>query len=69
MPTVGPGALSPDIGEGHLQGTSKESVLFKPRDIVWNNIGEECAQDAVGVSFFLGMSRPIDVGSIGVISP
>jgi protein transport protein SEC24 len=67
MPTVGPGALrTPD--EAKLAGTDNEYKLFIPRNKFWIDIGEECAEEGIGISMFLGMSKSVDIGSIGMIS-
>jgi protein transport protein SEC24 len=67
MPTVGPGALISAVDEAKLSGTDEEKKLFIPRSKVWRNIGEECAEEGIGVSMFLGMSQFIDIGSIGTL--
>ncbi|KIM70512.1 hypothetical protein SCLCIDRAFT_12458 [Scleroderma citrinum Foug A] len=67
MPTVGPGALDSSVDESQVIGTEKERTLFLPRDRVWRDIAEECAEEGIGVSMFLGMSKTIDIGSIGVV--
>ncbi|KAI0935116.1 hypothetical protein AcV7_004011 [Taiwanofungus camphoratus] len=68
IPTLGLGALKPPIDESTLFGTDKEKMLFIPRDETWKEIAEQCAEEGIGVSMFLGMSRPIDIGSVGVVS-
>lgn len=67
LPTIGPGALEPLTDESHAYGTDKERTLFLPREQAWRDIAEECSDEGIGVSMFLGMSRTIDVGSIGMI--
>lgn len=68
MPTVGPGALEPLMDESHVYGTDKERTLFIPRVQTWRDIAEEFSDEGIGVSMFLGMSRTIDLGSIGTTS-
>lgn len=65
LPTIGAGSLSTDI-PSMVEGEN-DWKQFGSRDITWNNIGEECAEEGVGVTYFLGMSKPIDIGSIGVV--
>ncbi|KAG6330739.1 hypothetical protein ID866_8350 [Astraeus odoratus] len=67
MPTIGPGALEPLIDESQMYGTEKERTLFLPRDRLWRDIAEECAEEGIGVTMFLGMSKSIDIGSIGIV--
>lgn len=65
LPTIGAGFLSADIPS--TEDGENDWKQFNSRDITWNNIGEECAEEGVGVTYFLGMSKPIDIGSIGVV--
>lgn len=67
MPTIGPGALESPTDETHVYGTDKERTLFIPRAQAWRDIAEECSDEGIGVSMFLGMSKTIDLGSIGMI--
>lgn len=68
MPTIGPGALDPLTDESRVYGTEKETTLFLPRDRFWRDVAEECAEEGIGVSLFLGMSKTVDIGSIGTVS-
>lgn len=66
LPTLGPGGFGPrEQHESTLYGTDKEKSLFVPRDPAWRDLGEECAEEGVGVSLFLAPDQPTDVGSIG----
>ena len=68
MPTIGPGALEPLTDESQVYGTDKERTLFIPRVQAWRDIAEECSDEGIGVSMFLGMSKALDLGSIGTIA-
>lgn len=67
MPTIGPGALETLTDESRVYGTDNERTLFIPRVQTWRDIAEECSDEGIGVSMFLGMSRTIDLGSIGMM--
>ena len=67
LPTIGVGALQPLLDESTLYGTEKERSLFEARDESWKDLGEQCASEGIGVKLFLGMSRPIDIASIGEV--
>ncbi|TBU39840.1 sec24-like protein [Dichomitus squalens] len=68
LPMIGVGALQPLQDESTLYGTEKERTLFEPRDESWKDLGEQCASEGIGVNLFLGMSRPIDIASIGLVA-
>ncbi|KAJ3559261.1 hypothetical protein NM688_g447 [Phlebia brevispora] len=68
LPIMGTGALTVHEDESALYDTDKESTLYAPRNEAWKEIGEQCAEQGVGVSMFLGMSRPIDIGTIGIVA-
>ncbi|THH27445.1 hypothetical protein EUX98_g6743 [Antrodiella citrinella] len=68
MPTIGIGALKPRDDEAELYDTEKELALYKPRDDTWQDIGVQCVEGGVGVSLFLSPFKPMDIGTIGVVS-
>jgi len=68
MPMIGLGALKTPTDDATLFGTDKEKTLFIPREDSWKDLAEQCAEEGVGVSMFLGNSRPIDIASIGVVA-
>jgi protein transport protein SEC24 len=65
LPTIGPGAIEARVDESLLYGTENEKQLYLPSDKFWQEIAEECVEEGIGVSMFLGNSRHIDVASIG----
>ncbi|KAK7680202.1 hypothetical protein QCA50_016711 [Cerrena zonata] len=67
LPTLGLGALTPRPDDSNLHDTDNESELFAVRNEVWQEIGETCAEEGVGVCLFLGPGAWMDIGTIGVI--
>lgn len=68
MPTKGAGALSGSRNEQQVRETDKEKELYIPRNDTWLTIADECASEGLGVTMFLGHSKFIDIGSIGVVA-
>ncbi|KAJ8514638.1 hypothetical protein ONZ45_g7854 [Pleurotus djamor] len=68
MPMVGVGALHGPPEEQKVYDSDKEKTLFTTRDKTWLEIGESCVDEGVGVTMFLGMSKFIDVASIGSVA-
>ena len=69
IPTIGVGAvpLSPLPEQDYFE-TDKEISLHIPRSPSWITIGEQCAEEGVGISMFLAPNKFMDVGSVGVVS-
>ena len=65
LPNVGIAALKPREDETSLYDTDRELSLYAPRDAIWKDIGDQCAEEGIGINLFLGMSKPIDIGTIG----
>jgi protein transport protein SEC24 len=65
LPTVGPGALRQREDESAFYDTDKETTLYAPRHPMWREVGEQCAEEGIGLNMILGMDKPIDVGTIG----
>lgn len=66
LPTVGPGALKAREDETSLYDTDKETTLYAPRDDIWQELGQQCAEEGIGVSIFLGMHKAVDIATIGM---
>ncbi len=67
--TIGPGALRPREDESALYNTDKETQLYLPRNDDWDEVGQQCSDEGIGLSMFLDMHKPIDVATIGVVYP
>ncbi len=70
LPSIGAGAVVPNTppAEQDLYDPDKEVSLHLPRSATWMTIGEECAEEGVGVSMFLAPNKFMDVGSASVVS-
>lgn len=67
MPTIGLGALTRREDETSLYETDKEISLYAPRSDAWQDIGEQCAEEGIGVSIAFCPNKPIDIATIGVV--
>ncbi|KAH9933806.1 sec24-like protein [Fomitopsis serialis] len=68
IPTIGLGALTTPEDMSVLIGTEKEKTIFTPRHEDWQELGEQCAEEGIGVNIFFANSRPVDLASISVVS-
>jgi protein transport protein SEC24 len=57
---TGPGALPPAAEPGDT-----EPPPLAPRDRFWNDLGEDAAEDGVGLTLFLGLATFGDVAALG----
>ena len=64
IPTVGLGALTTPEDVSILIGTKKEKNIFVPRNEDWQELGEQCAEQGIGVNLFFANNRPVDLASI-----
>lgn len=64
IPTIGLGALTTPEDMSVLIGTEKEKTIFTPRHEDWQELGEQCAEEGIGVNMFFANSRPVDLASI-----
>jgi protein transport protein SEC24 len=64
LPELGPGKLGP-LESINRDQMLEEKKLYVPRDVEWNNLGEECADAGVGVTMFMAPTKFIDIASIG----
>lgn len=67
MPTVGIGSIQGQPKEADVHDTDKEKTLYKPRDMTWPQIGEDCAMDGIGINLVLAPNKFTDVATIGMI--
>ncbi|KAH8116706.1 hypothetical protein DFH11DRAFT_1724673 [Phellopilus nigrolimitatus] len=70
MCSVGPGVSEARLDEIKLYDTDKEKQLFLPHDQMWMELGEEMAEEGIGVSMLVGTGQMtyVDFASIGVLS-
>ena len=64
IPTIGLGALTTPEDMSILIGTEKEKSIFDPQHEAWQELGEQCAEEGIGVNMFFANSRPVDLASI-----
>lgn len=62
-----PHDLPPQPNEIEVYDTNKECKLSLPRDPIWSKLGEECAQEGIGVTAFFGVHKYVDIGSMGAV--
>jgi protein transport protein SEC24 len=68
MPNIGPGILHVNSTDTTVFGESeRDKVFFMPRNKFWIDVGEQYAEEGIGVNMFLACSKFVDIGSIGVI--
>ena len=62
---LGPGRLGPPENSNQDEKLD-DRKFYAPRDNVWNNLGEACANAGVGVSMFMAPAKFLDIASIGI---
>jgi len=69
MPNIGPGTLHVNPTDTSVLGESdRDKVFFVPRNKFWVNVGEQCAEEGIGVNMFLACKNFVDIGSIGFVA-
>ncbi|KZT64533.1 beta-sandwich domain of Sec23/24 [Daedalea quercina L-15889] len=68
IPTIGLGALTTPEDMSVLIGTEKEKSIFTLQHEAWQELGEQCAEEGIGVNMFFANGRPVDLASISVVS-